>query len=98
MCTSLTQKRKFCSDDLIDTISALGLLARKHFSALSAAGQVCLKVGGPHPPVLKSKPLAVLGCIEMTLHPRELEQQSWSSLSALRRWTKPEAKFHGYWL
>ena len=52
MCTSLAQKRKFCSGGLVDTISAIGLLVRKHFSALSAAGQVCLKVGGPHPPKL----------------------------------------------
>ena len=76
MCTSLAQDRKFCSGGLVDTISAIGSLVRKHFSALSAAGQVGLKVGGPHPPVLKSKPLAVLGRIEMTLGPRELEQLS----------------------
>ena len=76
MCRCLAQKRKFCSGGLVDTISAMGLLARKNFSALSAAGQVCLKVGGPHPPVLKSKPLAVLGSIETTLGPRELEQLS----------------------
>ena len=66
MCTSLAQERKFCSGGLVYTISAIGLLVRKHFCALSAAGQVGLKVGGPHPPVLKSKPLAMLGCIEMT--------------------------------
>ena len=42
--------------------------------ALSAAGQVGLKVGGPHPPVLKSKGMVMLGRIEMTLGPRELEQ------------------------
>ena len=72
----LAQKRKFCSGGLVDTISAIGLLVRKHFSALSAAGQVCLKVGGPHPPGFKSKPLAVLGSIQMTLGLRELEQLS----------------------
>ena len=76
MCTSLAQKRKFCSGGLVDTISAIGLLVRKNFSALMAAGQVCLKVGGPHPPVLKSKPLAVLGRIKMTFAPRELKQLS----------------------
>ena len=76
MCTSLAQKRKFCSGGLVDTISAMGLLARKNFGALSAAGQICLKVGGPHIPVLKSKPLAVLGSIEMAFGPRKLEQLS----------------------
>ena len=76
MCTSLAQKRKFCSGGLVNTISAIGLLVRKNFSALTAAGQVCLKVGGLHPPVLKSKPLAVLGRIEMTFGPRELKQLS----------------------
>ena len=74
--TSLAQEGKFCSSGLVDTIGAIGLLVRKHFCALSAAGQVGLKVGGPHPPVLKSKFMAVLGRIEMTLGPRELEQLS----------------------
>ena len=59
--TSLAQKGKFCSGSLVDTIGAIGLLVRKHFCALSATGQVGLKVGGPHPPVLG---------------PRELEQLS----------------------
>ena len=83
--TSLAQEENFAGG-LVDKIDAIGLLVRKHFCALSAAGQVGLKVGGSHPPVLKSKPMAV--------H----RDDSWSkragaALAALRRWKEVKQSF-----